>query len=326
MLRDERYAWPMNDPLVDFATVPPIPWHADVLATREPLARLVADLLAVPDDRLAEPWTWRRDDPEPLEGRDAMYRIHERLEAAITAIDTGRSVAPGPAIGPAVPPLAAMTAARWDLHGVLWPLDEATWDAAPGEEWSIRRTLAHIIGSQRSYGWNNAWYLRDGVVGREVPFPPDDAFPPEPSDEDDGAGSSAEVRTRLDSIVDANAAAIPALDDAAMRISARWSGLPVAIDFRLGRYGSHIREHTIQVDKTLAMLGLSATETARMVRLVVATYGRLEARFVGRRPDELERPLRGDTGSTAVAILAAAMDDAAAIAAAIRAGTPVGGP
>jgi hypothetical protein len=73
------------------------------------------------------------------------------------------------------------------------------------------------------------------------------------------------------------------------------------------------------------MLGLSATETARMVRLVVATYGRLEARFVGRRPDELERPLRGDTGSTAVAILAAAMDDAAAIAAAIRAGTPVGG-
>jgi hypothetical protein len=62
------------------------------------------------------------------------------------------------------------------------------------------------------------------------------------------------------------------------------------------------------------------------VRLVVATYGRLEARFVGRRPDELERPLRGDTGSTAVAILAAAMDDAAAIAAAIRAGTPVGGP
>jgi hypothetical protein len=315
----------MNDPLVDFATVPPIPWHAPVLATRASLAHLVKDLLTVPDDRLAEPWTWRAGDPEPLEGRDAMYRIHERLEAAITAIDTGRSVAPGTAIGPAVPPLAAMTAARWDLHGLIWPLDEATWDETPAGEWSIRRTLAHVIGSQRSYGWNNAWYLRDGVVGREVPFPPDDALPPEPSDDVDGAGSSTEVRDRLDSVVDANAAAIPALDDAAMRISARWAGLPVTIDFRLGRYGSHLREHTIQVDKTLAVLGRNATETERMVRLIVATYGRLEARFVGRRSDELERPLRGDTGSTAVAILESAMNDATAIAAAIRAGTPVGG-
>ena len=325
MLRDARYAWPMQDPLVDFATVPPIPWQADVLATREPLARLVADLLTVPDERLAEPWTWRADDPEPLEGRDAMYRIHERLESAITAIDTGRSVAPGPAIGPAVPPLAAMTATRWDLHGILATLDEALWDEAPAGEWSIRRTLAHVIGSQRAYGWLNAWFLREAVVGREVPYPPDEAFPPEPTSDDDGAGSSADVRARLDSIVDANAAAVPALDDAAMRVSARWSELPVTIDFRLGRYGSHIREHTIQVEKTLAMLGRTPTETDRLVRLILATYGRLEARFVGRRPDELERPLRGGTDTSAVAILSAAIDDGAALAAAIRAGTPVGG-
>jgi hypothetical protein len=313
------------DPLVDFAIVPPIPWQAAVLAAREPLARVVADLLTVPDDRLSEPWTWRASDPEPLEGRDAMYRIHERLEAAITEIDSGRSVAPGAAIGPAVPPLAAMTAARWDLHGVLWPLGEAVWDEAPAGEWSIRRTLAHVIGTQRSYGWKNAWFLREAVVGRDARYAPDEAFPPEPSEEDDGAGSSAEALARLDSIVDANASAIPALDDAAMRISARWSGLPVTIDFRLGRYGSHIREHTIQVDKTLAMLGRDPTETDRLVRLIVATYGRLEARFVGRQPDELERPLRGSTGSSAVAILAAAMADATATARAIRAGTPVGG-
>ena len=325
MLRDERYAWPMHDPLVDLATVPPIPWHAALLATRARLARLVADLLTVPDDRIAEPWTWRPGDLEQLEGRDAMYRIHERLEAAITAIDTGRSLAAGPPIGPAVPPLAAMTTARWDLHGLLWPLDDAIWDEAPTGEWSIRRTVAHTIGSQRSYGWLNAWYLREAVVGRDVPYPPDEVFPPEPSDEDDGAGSSAEVRARLDSVVDANAAAIPELDDAAMRISARWAQLHVTMDFRLGRYGSHIREHTIQVDKTLAMLGRDPTETDRLVRLVVATYGRLEARFVGRQPDELERPLRGDSASTAVAILDAAMDDAAALAAAIRAGIPVGG-
>lgn len=315
----------MQDPLDAFAIVPPIPWHAAVLATRAPLAQLVADLLAVPDDRLAEPWTWRPGDGEPLEGRDAMYRIHERLEAAIAAIETGRSAAPGPAIGPAVPPLASMTAARWDLHGVLASLDEAAWDAAPDGEWTIRRTLAHVIGSQRSYGWTSAWFLRDGTVGREVRYPPDEAFPPEPTSDDDGAGSSAAVRARLDSIVDANAAASAALDDAAMRVSGRWSDLPVTIGFRFGRYGSHLREHTIQVDKTMAMLGRTPTETERLVRLILATYGRLEARFVGRTPDELERPLRGASDTSAIEILGAAMDDAGALAAAIRAGTPVGG-
>ena len=64
----------------------------------------------------------------------------------------------------------------------------------------------------------------------------------------------------------------------------------IPIDFRLGRYGSHIREHTIQVDKTLAMIGRQPTEVERIVRLILGSYGRLEALFVGRTADELERP------------------------------------
>ena len=83
-----------------------------------------------------------------------------------------------------------------------------------------------------------------------------------------------------------------------MGVSARWAGLPVTIDFRLGRYGSHIREHTVQIDKTLAMLGRQPSEVERLVRLILATYGRLEGLLVGRRPDDLDRPLA--TGASAV--------------------------
>ena len=75
---------------------------------------------------------------------------------------------------------------------------------------------------------------------------------------------------------------MPRLDGAAMRVDARWMGMHIPIDFRLGRYGSHIREHTIQVDKTLAMIGRQPTEVERVVRLILASYGRLEALFVGR--------------------------------------------
>ena len=55
----------------------------------------------------------------------------------------------------------------------------------------------------------------------------------------------------------------------------------IPIDFRLGRYGSHIREHTVQVDKTLAMTGRQPTEVERICRLILGSYGRLEALFVG---------------------------------------------
>ena len=38
MLADGRYAWPMHDPLTELATVPAVPLHPAVVATRAPLA------------------------------------------------------------------------------------------------------------------------------------------------------------------------------------------------------------------------------------------------------------------------------------------------
>jgi hypothetical protein len=313
MLSDARYASPMQDPLIEYATIPPVPVHPAVPAARRPIARMVEALLAVPDGVLDAHWDWRHVETGDVELRYGFYRIHELLEAAITAIEVGRSGAGGASIGPAVPPLADMAAARWELHGVLLPLRDDDWDADPGGgEWTVRRTVAHIIGSQRSYGWYNAWYLTKGVVGAEVDRPSDEEFPPEPTDDEDGVGDPAAVLARFDEIVDANVAASAGLSPEAMGVSARWSGVPVTIDFRLGRYGSHIREHTIQVDKTLAMLGRQPTEVERLVRLILGTYGRLEASLIGRPADELDRPVAD--GRSAAAILAAAVDEAVATA------------
>jgi len=175
---------------------------------------------------------------------------------------------------------------------------------------------AHRNG-QLSYGWYNAWYLKEGVVGVETVRPSEDAFPPEPTDEEEAAGSPSAALARLDDVVDANIVAAAGLDAAAMGISARWAGLPVTIDFRLGRYGSHIREHTVQIDKTLATLGRQPSEVERLMRLILATYGRLEGLLVGRQPDDLERPL--GTGANAVTELAAAMTDIGSTAANVRA-------
>jgi DinB superfamily len=309
----------MADPLIDLATVPSIPLHPAVLAARQPLTRSVADLLTVADASLDDPWRWRATDLEDVELRYGLYRIHERLEEAIGTIEVGRAGG-GESIGPAVPPLAAMAAARWELRGALAPLGEDAWDAEPGSgEWTIRQTFGHIVNGQRSYGWYNAWYLKEGVVGVETVRPSEDVLPPEPTDEEEAAGSPALAQARLDDVVDANIVAAAGLGAPAMGVSARWAGLPVTIDFRLGRYGSHIREHTVQVDKTLAMLGRRPSEVERLVRLILASYGRLEGLLVGRRPDELER--RFETGASAVDVLAAAMTDLESTAASVRAAT-----
>ena len=318
MLADGRYPWPMHDPLIELATVPAVPLHPAVLAARAPLAAVIADLFAIPDATLEAPWRWRPTDRDDFDVRYGIYRIHERLETAIGAMETGRSAAPGEPIGPGVPALAAMAAARWELRGALAPLVEADWDADPGGgEWTVRRTVGHIVGGQRSYGWYNAWYLHEGVVGRDTERPSDGIMPPEPSEDDEATGAPEVVIERLDEIVDGCIAAHAGLDHAAMRVGAIWWGQQVTIDFRLGRYGSHIREHTVQIDKTLAMLGRSPSEVERLVRLILATYGRLEAQLVGRSGGELERVIAD--GASTVAILASAMADVGATAASVRA-------
>ena len=312
----------MKDPLTELAIVPAVPLHPAVTAARAPLAAVIADLLAIPDEALERHWTWLPSDIDELDVRYGLYRVHERFESAIAAITTGRSDGgagrAGGTIGPAIPPLRAMAAARWELHGALAALSPADWDADPGGgEWTVRQTLGHIIGSQRSYGWFNAWFLSKGFAEGEAIRPPAGSLPDEPTEEEEAAGTPAEVRARLDDVVDANLVASAAFDDAEMRFDARWMGMHVPIDFRLGRYGSHIREHTVQVDKTLAMLGRQATEVERVIRLILASYGRLEALFIGPSADVAEQQFAD--GSSAVSILEAAVDDAAATAAEVRA-------
>ena len=315
----------MNDPLTDLATVPPIPMHGALPGARASVRRVAANLLTVPDEKLDLDWRWRATDDGDVELRYGFYAIHEYLERAAGAIAVGRAGAADEDVGlvgdvplgPAVPALGSMTAARWDLHGVLTALPDEVLDADPGGgQWTVRQTLGHMIGSQLSYGWFNAWFLSRPVPVGEAVYPEEGDLPPEPTEEELATGTLAEIRDRLDGIADACATAVADLPPDALDLGARWSGLPVSVGFRLGRYGSHIREHTVQVDKTLALLGREPSETERLVRLVLATFGRLEAQVIGRPAADLDRSLGG--GPSAIVLLTEAVAEAEATAASVR--------
>lgn len=267
-----------------------------LLAARTDVLGAVDALRAIGDADLTKPWTWKGDSEEEI--RYGFYRIGERFELAgidaETALRSG-----GQERGRAGDLIAPATAARWDLQGLLIPLPDAAWDADPGGgEWTIRETLGHVIGGQRSYGVVTAWWQERAYAANdaELPSAVSDAVREElPTDEAEGEGTPAEIRDRLDLVLDRTSERLSGLPPDRLAYGARWAGFAVDIAFRFGRWSSHIREHSVQVEKTLVMLDRRPTEVDRLIRLVLAAWGRAEAIVYG----------HADPGA-AVALLAAA--------------------
>jgi len=278
----------LERPTADTLQLPPaltdahVPQVGDALRrARAALASATADYLAIPDSAMTKVWLFRGIDPE--DGvRYGIYRAAETIEVADAELEAALSGSP--ARPPGAIRSAPATIARWVLHGRLAPLADTLLDRVPREgEWTLRETLAHTIGGQRGYGLFTRWWLtqplgegRPTRISKEAEAELDREMPPEPSEAE---GSVAEIRARLDQVLDEWALRVADLDAEALAASAMWSGVPVEVGFRLGRWASHIREHTLQIDKTLDWLDYEPSEPVRIVRDMFSAWGRLEARI-----------------------------------------------
>src|SRR5262245_24145057 len=264
--------------LVEWTPGPALVLLPEVAAARAALEAGGRSLLKVPDGRPLEgAWAWPGSTSE-AEVRYGYYRLFELLERAAAdasaALGPARVAAPGGRLG------AAATVARWSLHGLLLPLADADLDRDPGnKEWTVRQTLGHMVQSQQFYGSFTAWWLTQAPTPAAIP--PVALTYEVPSEEAQSAGSVADVRARLDALLDLAMARLGGLDSDQVAVQARWSGGEVTVGFRIGRWASHMREHTIQVEKTLVMLDRPTTEVERLVRLIFEGYGRLEQTVFG---------------------------------------------
>jgi hypothetical protein len=260
---------------------PVAPLPASIVGARAALAAATAEYLAIPDDALERPWTWG-EHASPDGVRYGIYRAAETVEVAAAEVE--QALAGAPARPPGAVLVAPATIARWALQGRLASLPDATLDrVARDGEWTARQTLAHTVDGQRSYGWFSRWWVSQPVGADRPTRVTDEAEAASrselPGEDAEGEGTVAEIRARLDAVVDEWALRFATADDATLAMRATWAGIPVDIGFRLGRWASHIAEHTIQLDKTLAWLDQQPREVERIVRELHVTWGRLESRL-----------------------------------------------
>jgi hypothetical protein len=175
------------------------------------------------------------------------------------------------------------------------------------------------VGGQRGYVAYTAWHWSrnnpEKPTEAELEAIQRDAALPEESQE--AAGSIAEIRARLDDALDRGGAHFAGFGDDDLARPARWSGIPVTVDFRIGRWASHLYEHAIQLDKTLAWMDRRPSEVERIVAELYRAWGRLELEIFPIEPAALTKA--GPNGRSVEAVLGSLGEELVRVARSVRA-------
>lgn len=234
-----------------------------VAAAVEAMVRATVDRS---DEEMGAPWVWGDYDEEGL--RFALLMTHHELRDLAV-----RLVAMGPLRTQAQAILAQYHQAYRDLTAVLATLRDDDLDRVPApEEWAIRDVLEHMLGAEHGFLAVNVFALSRHRAGTFATQTEDDwkAFrAPYAMPAGAVSGTVADIR---DAFFTQHARVLRELDDvsdADLELPARfWEDTDMPIRFRLHRFEEHLRQHTIQLDKTLVAIGRPPTEAHRLVRNV----------------------------------------------------------
>jgi len=245
-------------------------------------------LARLSDTDLSREWTW--PDKGPADLRNAFF--HLLMEEQSALVDAASPINEADRI------LALAQRAFGDLRGLLLAIPDALLDRehAPGE-WSVRRTMEHTIGVERSYRANTQHaLLRDD--GEPLALAPERRPKPDPADTAGDAFAIARSLARRRAETDA---ALARTDASQLTRPSQWAAVKetfaVDVRFRLHRFGAHLVEHTQQVEKTIRALGQSETDAQAYVRQLSI----VRARHERRSPEVVRARLDAEVGAVAEA-------------------------
>jgi uncharacterized damage-inducible protein DinB len=241
--------------------------------------RLVKASVHLSDADMGRTYVWEEYDDDGL--RFALLTAHHQLRDAAAQVAAARLRA-GQPFTEAQRILAQVHEAYRDLSGALAGTSEGEIDAPPpDEQWPLREVLKHMLDAE--YGFLAAILAALDAVRAGRPSEPDEvAFKSHRRPGEDPSGSRADA---LNALFRSHATILRALDrvtDAELDTpSFFWEDRGYPIRFRMHRFEEHMRQHTIQVDKTLVALGHPPTEAERLVRNIYLALGQVESVSAG---------------------------------------------
>ena len=236
------------------------------------------------DAELERAWVWK-DYEEGI--RFAFFRTYEELRELAARLHAQRSASQNPMTA-AQHILAQYHAAFRDLQAVLLGVgDELAQQPPQPEEWPLRIVLLHMVEAE-----TNFLFLNRYAIERERA---QDSRPAALTEEDWNTFWAVEPFNKLSNdssfsdLLDYHRQVhqriletFETVSDAELGILATfWESTPMPIEFRLHRFDSHLRQHTIQAEKTLAGLGVQPNEARRLLRLIYAALAEVESVQIG---------------------------------------------
>ena len=233
------------------------------MPTTAPVDAALARFAALDETELAQPWRFR---DKPVSVRYALYRTIEDAQESVV-IAAARSHPESRRI------LSLAQRAFGDLRGLLIGLPTDLLDRVPREgEWSVRETLRHVIVIEGRYAVQTRYAVDRADVD---PMRVADDQMPTPA-QTDVTGETSEILARVGEVRAETDRRLGDLPVSAMTRPTQWIHYDVDVRFRLHRFAAHLVEHTVQCEKTLAILGWRATEGRRIVRRLTALLGEVE--------------------------------------------------
>jgi hypothetical protein len=304
------------------ATVTPEPADAAAGEALGAFAATIDDfdrrLRALDDDELDLYWAWESYDEEGV--RFGILRTTEQVADAAVEIAAARSDA-GAAPTRAHRLLGRYLVAWRELWSVADRADAAI-DTPPEDgEWPLRTILDHLVEADLGF----LATIRNGLeqeragVADPRPIRSDEAWVAL-AEVDEAAWHGAFERSLVDirafhlGVRDRILARLGSITDAELGAeSPFWDG-PRPNRFRLERFESHLRQHTIQAEKAIQAVIGAPREVERLLRLLARATGDVEAAALGASAAAVApvlTPLRGEI-ATRAGELTAAVDPATA--------------
>lgn len=242
--------------------------------------RLVRAAVHLTDADLGREWAWKEYDEEGI--RFALLMAHHELRDLAVTIEQERSSGATP-ITAAQRLLGLYHDAYRDLTGALAGITDEELDRAPAEaEWPVRKALEHMLGAESGFRTSMVLALRfrrEGIVREATDEEIDGLNVPEKPTGGQRDVLEALFQSHMRVLLDLGDVS----DDELETPAQFWETTNYPVRFRLHRLEEHMRQHTVQVDKTLAGIGHPPTEAERLVRLLYQAIGRVEAGLLGAR-------------------------------------------